>query len=74
VTPDISIGEVREGPVAAASITGTAANPVLNLTLPNANVPTKVSELENDSGYLTQEIDPTVPAWAKEPTKPTYTP
>ena len=72
-TPDISIGEVREGPVAAASITGTAANPVLNLTLPNANVPTKVSELENDSGYLTQETDPTVPAWAKEPTKPSYT-
>lgn len=58
-------------------------------------IPAKMSELENDSGYLTSvpgeyvtetelaakkyltsytETDPTVPAWAKEPTKPTYTP
>ncbi len=36
-------------------------------------IPTKVSELENDSGYLTTESDPTVPAWAKSPSKPTYT-
>ena len=38
-------------------------------------VPTKVSDLENDSGYLVSytETDPTVPAWAKEATKPTYT-
>lgn len=38
-------------------------------------VPTKVSELKNDSGYLTSymETDPTVPAWAKAQTKPTYT-
>ena len=38
-------------------------------------VPTKVSELENDSGYLTSytETDPTVPAWAKAKSKPTYT-
>ena len=38
-------------------------------------VPTKVSELTNDSGYLTSftETDPTVPAWAKAASKPTYT-
>lgn len=38
-------------------------------------VPTKVSELTNDSGYITgyTETDPTVPAWAKASTKPTYT-
>ena len=38
-------------------------------------VPTKVSELENDSGYLTSytETDPTVPSWAKAETKPIYT-
>ena len=38
-------------------------------------VPTKISELENDSGYLTSftETDPTVPAWAKATNKPTYT-
>ena len=40
-----------------------------------ANVPTKVSELTNDSGFITgyTETDPTVPSWAKEPTKPSYT-
>lgn len=38
-------------------------------------MPTKVSQLENDSGYLVSytETDPTVPAWAKAPSKPTYT-
>ena len=51
-------------------------------------IPTKTSDLTNDSGFLTSavttfngqsgavtftESDPTVPAWAKESTKPTYT-
>ena len=38
-------------------------------------VPTKVGELENDSGYLTSytETDPTVPTWAKASSKPSYT-
>lgn len=36
-------------------------------------VPTKVSDLANDRGFLDIETDPTVPAWAKEATKPTYT-
>ena len=36
-------------------------------------IPNKVSDLTNDSGYLTDETDPTVPAWAKAETKPTYT-
>ena len=36
-------------------------------------VPTKVSAFDNDKGYLTRETDPSVPAWAKNPTKPTYT-
>ena len=38
-------------------------------------VPTKVSDLENDSGFITgyTETDPTVPAWAKAESKPTYT-
>lgn len=39
----------------------------------NVTVPTKVSELTNDSGYLTAETDPTVPSWAKASSKPTYT-
>lgn len=38
-------------------------------------VPTKVSQLDNDSGYITDytETDPTVPSWAKQPAKPSYT-
>ena len=37
-------------------------------------VPTNVSEFNNDAGYLTgyTETDPTVPAWAKAASKPTY--
>lgn len=38
-------------------------------------VPTMVSAFTNDAKYLTDytETDPTVPAWAKAKTKPTYT-
>ena len=37
-------------------------------------VPTKVSDLTNDSGYITgyTETDPTVPSWAKASNKPSY--
>lgn len=37
-------------------------------------IPAKTSDLTNDSGFITEytETDPTVPAWAKNPTKPTY--
>lgn len=38
-------------------------------------IPTKTSDLTNDSGFMTSytESDPTVPSWAKQETKPTYT-
>lgn len=38
-------------------------------------IPTKNSQLENDSGYLKgfTETDPTVPSWAKQTSKPSYT-
>ena len=38
-------------------------------------IPTKLSQLTNDKGYITgyTETDPTVPAWAKAASKPTYT-
>ena len=39
----------------------------------NRKLPTKVSDLTNDSGFISTETDPTVPSWAKQPTKPTYT-
>ncbi len=37
------------------------------------NKPTKVSAFTNDAGYIVNETDPTVPAWAKAANKPTYT-
>lgn len=37
------------------------------------DIPTKTSDLTNDSGFITSETDPTVPAWAKAATKPSYT-
>lgn len=38
-------------------------------------IPTKLSQLANDNGYITEyiETDPTVPSWAKTSSKPTYT-
>lgn len=44
-------------------------------TTPIPTVPTNVSAFTNDAGYLTSytETDPTVPNWAKQPTKPSYT-
>ena len=38
-------------------------------------IPTKLSQLSNDSGFITgyAETDPTVPEWAKAETKPSYT-
>lgn len=38
-----------------------------------SDIPTSVSDLYNDEGFITTETDPTVPAWAKESSKPTYT-
>lgn len=43
----------------------------------SGSIPTSTSQLTNDSGFITAsdvvETDPTVPAWAKAATKPTYT-
>lgn len=40
----------------------------------SASLPTKTSDLTNDSGFITgyTESDPTVPAWAKAASKPSY--
>lgn len=35
-------------------------------------IPTRTSDLTNDSGFLTAETDPTVPAWAKAENPPEY--
>lgn len=37
------------------------------------DIPSDISYFNNDSGYITEESDPTVPSWAKQPQKPTYT-
>lgn len=36
-------------------------------------IPSKVSDLQNDSGFINTETDPTVPSWAKASSKPSYT-
>lgn len=74
----------------------TPVDKVVDITIASADVPTKTSELTNDSGFITAsdiptiptktsdltndsgfitgytESDPTVPAWAKATTKPSY--
>lgn len=45
----------------------------------HGEIPTRTSELTNDSGYINgsavpaNETDPTVPSWAKQSNKPSYT-
>ena len=60
------------------SYTGSEINQKLGVIDQKANkseIPTKTSQLNNDSGFLTSytETDPTVPNWAKASSKPTYT-
>lgn len=65
-------GGGEENVIESISVNGTAQ------TVTNKNVdiavPTKTSDLNNDSGFITgfTETDPTVPSWAKQPNKPSY--
>lgn len=56
-------------------VTGSVAEIDLTGKADVADIPTKVSDLTNDSGYITgyTETDPTVPSWAKASSKPSYT-
>ena len=75
--------QVFDGVGDVASVNGKTGVVVLDASdvgaLPDdtviPTVPTNVSAFRNDAGYLTSytETDPTVPTWAKSPTKPTYT-
>ena len=38
-----------------------------------SDIPQNTSDLYNDSGFIVTETDPTVPSWAKQNTKPSYT-
>lgn len=70
---------------ADAAVNGHAADSVNHVTASEraawnakadaGDIPTKTSDLTNDSGYITgyTETDPTVPAWAKAANKPAYT-
>lgn len=79
------IDSITTSKVAVADIVNNLSTNVTNKPLSAAQgvalkalidaitVPTKVSELANDAKYLTAETDPTVPEWAKAPSKPSYT-
>lgn len=68
---------------AVTSVNGKVGNVQLNASdveaLPaSTTIPTKTSDLTNDSNFITSadipaESDPTVPSWAKQTTKPSYT-
>lgn len=60
----------EEAPVTDVEVNGSS---VVQNGVAEVTVPTDVSDLVNDAGYLTTETDPTVPSWAKQSTKPSYT-
>lgn len=60
----------EEAPVTDVEVNGSS---VVENGIAEITVPTNVSDLTNDAGYLTTETDPTVPSWAKQSTKPSYT-
>ena len=65
--------EYVKNKIAEASLSGGEVD--LSGYATKEELPTKISQLENDKNYLTSynETDPTVPDWAKASTKPTYT-
>ena len=58
----------------STTINSFTANSSSNVTI-DISVPTDTSDLTNGAGFLTSytETDPTVPSWAKEQNKPSYT-
>lgn len=69
ITIDSALSSTSQNPVQNKVI-----NSALNAKADSSDIPTKTSDLTNDSGFITgyTETDPTVPSWAKQPTKPTY--
>ena len=58
--------------VASTGLQQSYSNGTLTVSL-GASIPSKTSDLTNDSGFISSESDPTVPSWAKASSKPTYT-
>ena len=69
-TFEIADADARKAASEAKSTANAAKAAVAGIT-----VPTKLSELTNDAGFMTgfTESDPTVPSWAKQSKKPSYT-
>ena len=65
-TPQISMSVFtgEAGSEASVSVSGTAENPLISLTIPRG---------DTGASGVTKETDPTVPDWAKQPNKPSYT-
>lgn len=76
-TASIRLTSVEDGTIYTADLQDTGSG--LVGTISSQTVPTKTSDLTNTSGFITSddvpesETDPTVPAWAKASSKPTYT-
>lgn len=79
--PSYTASEVGAVPT-SRTVNGKALSSNITLTasdvsaLPSStSIPSKVSDLTNDAGYITgyTETDPTVPSWAKASSKPSYT-
>lgn len=73
----VAIATINDGVDGQGAVTDVTVNgvTVMDGNVAKVIVPTKVSDLSNDSGFITgyTETDPTVPSWAKQPSKPTYT-
>lgn len=74
-TFDVTNGKDAENAITDVEVDGVSVvtDGVAEITMPT--VPTKTSDLTNDSGFITgyTETDPTVPSWAKASSKPSYT-
>jgi hypothetical protein len=79
--PSYTAGEVGAVPT-TRKVNGKALSSDITLSasdvsaLPSStSIPSKTSDLTNDSGFITgyTETDPTVPSWAKQSSKPSYT-
>lgn len=64
-------GGGEENVIETVKVNGVVLTPDAEKAV-DVEVPTKTSDLNNDSGFITTETDPTVPSWAKQPNKPSY--
>lgn len=74
--PEGGAGTITDVKVDGTSVVnGGVASIDLSGKADSEDIPTKVSDLTNDLGFISDytETDPTVPSWAKASSKPTYT-